>query len=123
MLATDVFCEAVFLRFTGRAATLYQAGFGQAPSCFHVQYNPVAPTFRFVPTDNEEFALLPDPTFRNRTVFNSSRNAAMCSTGTVDSILVPGLGFLVTWGVALRAARTDVYTGLVPRGVIGGCVV
>lgn len=47
----------------------------------------------------------------------------MCSTGTVDNILVPGLGFLVTWGVALRAARTEVYVGLVPRGVIGGCVI
>ena len=87
---------------------VHQTVFGQVPRCFYAQYNSTVPTSRFVPTDSEEFALLAPPTFRNRTVFSSSRNAAMCSTGTVDSILVPGLGFLVTWGVALRVARAEV---------------
>src|SRR5258706_2081578 len=50
---------------------VYQAGLGQVPRCFYAQYNSVAPTFRFVPTDSEEFAQLAAPTFRNRTGFNS----------------------------------------------------
>jgi hypothetical protein len=106
-VSTDHGCVLHVPPFRRKSCAGCQLEFGQICSYFNIQYNNVASTFRFVPTDIEEFALLVDPAFRKRTVFNSSRNAAMCSAGTVDSILAPGLGFLVTWGVALRAARAE----------------